>query len=50
MKIWQQGLILIPWFRDEDMAAGFDTHPLKCTRNHFLKHDVTNVRLGGVVT
>jgi hypothetical protein len=28
-------------FRNEDMAAGFDPpHPLKCTRNHFLKHDV----------
>jgi len=33
--------------RVQDIAAGFDLpHPLKWTRNLFLKHDVTNVWLG----
>jgi len=31
-------------FRDQDIAAIFDPpHLLKCTRNLFLKHNVTNV-------
>ena len=34
------------WFHNRDIAAGFDPpHPLKCTCNCFLKHDVTNVWL-----
>ena len=36
-------------FRDKYLAAGFDPpHPLKCTRNLFLKRDITNVWLGVV--
>ena len=38
-----------PFFRfhNQHIAAGFDPpHPLKCTRNLFLIHDVTNVWLG----
>ena len=37
-------------FCDQDITAGFDSpRPLKCTRNIFLKHDVTNVSLGVAV-
>jgi hypothetical protein len=40
-----------PFFKfcDQDIAAVFDPpHPLKCTRNLFLEHDMTNVWLGVV--
>jgi len=37
-------------FRDQEIAAVFDPHLLKCTRNFFLKHEVMNVELGVVVT
>jgi hypothetical protein len=37
-------------FCNKDIAAVFDDpHPLKCTRNLFLKHDLTNVCIGVLV-
>jgi hypothetical protein len=33
-------------FCDQDIAAIFDPHLLKCTPNLFLKHEVMNVGLG----
>ena len=40
-----------PFFRfhDQEIAAVFDSHLLKCTCTLFLKHEVMNVGLGVVV-